>query len=139
MGCAMRQKSVAEVKHLFCQPINLLNRRCDSGNSPARGTTPRPPVAFRWGRGRFRRRRCRRKLAHERRQCHAHGLEHAGGAAHGVGTQHEALGVLIDGHLLDAVEVAHDVAPFGIEAGRRQTLVELLAQDEREKRTYRRK
>jgi hypothetical protein len=63
----------------------------------------------------------------------------AGGATRRLGARQELLGLLVDGHLLNPVEVAHDVAPFGIEAGRRQTLVELLAQDEREKRTYRRK
>jgi hypothetical protein len=65
-------------------------------------------------------------LAHERWQGHADRLAHEACATWRFGAQHEALGALLDGHLLDAVEVAQDVTPLEVGAG--EPLVELLAQ-----------
>ena len=74
----------------------------------------------------------RRQLTDERRQGDADGLADDTGTAGGLDAQHEALGSLIDGDLLDPVEVAHDVCPFRLGAGGVETFVELLAQDEGE-------
>ena len=49
-----------------------------------------------------------------------------------VGAQDEALGPLIAGHFVELVEVPHHVAPLGIDAGGGETLVELLAEKQRE-------
>ena len=45
------------------------------------------------------------------RQADANRLEHAAGAAWCLRPHHEALGALIDGDLLDAIEIAHDIIP----------------------------
>ncbi len=74
----------------------------------------------------------RRQLTDERRQRDADGLADDTGTAGGLDTQHEALGALIDGDLLDPVEVAHDVGPFRVGAGGVEPFVEFLAQHERE-------
>ena len=69
----------------------------------------------------------RGQLADERRQGDTDGLADDTGTAGGLDTQHEALGALIDGDLLDPVEIAHDVGPFRVDAGSVEPFVELLA------------
>jgi hypothetical protein len=49
--------------------------------------------------------------------------------------QDEPLVALVDGDLFEAIEVADDVGPFGVDAGGLQALVEGLAQDEGKERT----
>ena len=74
----------------------------------------------------------RGQLADERRQGDTDGLADDTGTAGGLDTQHEALGALIDGDLLDPVEIANDVGPFRVGGCGVETFVELLAQDEGE-------
>jgi hypothetical protein len=69
-------------------------------------------------------------MARERRERDADGFEHACGAARRVGAQHEALGLLIDGHLLDPVEITDHVGPLWIETSGGEALVEFFAQNE---------
>jgi len=103
--------------------------RGNSGKSAGRGTTPWPADAFS-RRCRLRRRLFHRQLTNKGRRSDADRLEYGAGAAHRSGAQEEALAGLLDGDLLEAVEIAHDVAPFRIGAGGGKSLVELLAQDE---------
>jgi hypothetical protein len=55
----------------------------------------------------------RGQLTDERRHGDADGLADDAGAAGGLDAQHEPLGSLIDGDLLDPVEIADDVGPSG--------------------------
>jgi len=69
-------------------------------------------------------------VAQERWQRDSDDFEDACGASRRVGAQHEAVGLLLDSDLLEAVEVAYDVGPFEIEASCGETLVEFFAQKE---------
>lgn len=69
-------------------------------------------------------RRCRRrwrgrrgKLLDERQQGDAERFADGPGTSRRLGTQHEALVVLIDRDFLDPVEIAHHIGPFEFEAG----------------------
>jgi hypothetical protein len=74
-------------------------------------------------------------LAHQWRQGDANGLEHTAGATRRVRPQQKTLRSLLDRHLLDAIEVVHDIGPFGRHLCTGQPLVKLLAQQQGEERT----
>ena len=74
-----------------------------------RGTTAWPStVGWRWRGVRW---WLGRRQLDERRRGDADGFADGAGAARGLGAQHKALAGLIDGDLLDPVEVAPDVVP----------------------------
>ena len=98
-----------------------------------RGTTPRPPAAFRCGgsRGGWWGRIC--QLSQHGRQGNTNRLKHAAGAAWCLRSQQEVLVVLFDGDLLDANEVADDVSRFRFDPCCGQSPVKFLTQRQRKK------
>src|ERR671926_1806487 len=104
----------------------------DSENSGGRGTTPWSSAAGRqrWVGDRWWRRA--RQLAHQRWQCDASGLEHAARKSGRVWAQQKAFASRLDRHLLEAIEIARDIAPRRRPPCVCQPFVELLAQQEGE-------
>src|SRR3954452_3421731 len=99
-------------------------------NSGARGTTSGSSPAF-WRSGRL----CRRRLAERpdaRRQGEAQRLEDTSGGAGGLGGQFPALALLLDGGVLQPVEVAPHVIPLELQADLRAAIGQLLLQHQGE-------
>ena len=67
-----------------------------------------------------------------RRQGDASGLEDLPDLALNMGSGSDALAVVLDGGLLQAVEVADQVVPFDIDAGGAAAVGQLLLEDEGE-------
>ena len=80
-------------------------------------------------------RRSVRQLLDQWRQGDADPLEHDAGAPRRLRPEQKAFASLLDCHLLDAIEVADDIAPLRIDVGSSEPLVEFLAQEQGEERT----
>ena len=101
-------------------------------NSGRRGTTPWAAAAFSGAFGRGRR---RTGLTGARRQGDAGVFEEGGHARRSVGA-HQPIGAAVaDAQLLQAVEIAQEVLPFGDEAGLAREIVEMLLHRKRQEGT----